>query len=53
MNWCAVIVNIKFLFDFLVPEILDNTLLTLCELLPCGHFLGLHDDLILRTSLQK
>jgi len=39
MKWCTVIVSIKFLFDFLVPEIPDNTLLKLCELiLPSVHF---------------
>jgi len=25
INWCTVIVSIKFLFDFLVPENLDST----------------------------
>jgi len=39
MKWCIVIVNIKFLFDFLVPENLDNTLVKLCELiLPNAQF---------------
>jgi len=31
MKECTVIVNIKFLFDFLVLEIQDNTLLKLWE----------------------
>jgi len=43
----------KFLFDFLVPENLDIMLLKLCELIiPSFPFSGLHDGLILRTSLQ-
>jgi len=51
---CAVIVAIKFLFDFVVLENLDNTLLLLWKLIiPKVHFLGLHDGLILRTSLQR
>jgi len=38
---CTVIVKIKFLFDFLVPEILDNTLLKLYELIiPSVQFWG-------------
>jgi len=33
---------------------IDSTLLTLCKLiLPSVHFSGLHDDLILRSSLQR
>ena len=44
----------KFLFDFVVPENLDSMLLKLCELiLPSVRFSGLHDGLILRTSLQR
>ena len=44
----------KFLFDFLVPENLDSMLLKLCEIiLPSVHLSGLHDGLILRTSLQR
>ena len=44
----------KFLFDFLVPENLDSMLLQLCEvILPTVHFSGVHDGLILRTSLQR
>jgi len=36
----------KFLFDFLVPEILDSMLLKLCELiLPSVHFSGLRGGL--------
>jgi len=54
MKWCTVIVTINFMFDFVVPENLDNTLLLLCKLiLPNVHFLGLHDGLILRTSIQR
>jgi len=50
----TVIVSMKFLFDFLVPENLDSMLLKLCKLiLPSVHFSGLHDGLILRTSLQR
>ena len=49
-----VIVNIKCLFAFLVPKNLESTLLKLWELiLPSFHFSGLHDGLILRTSLQR
>jgi len=41
-----------FLFDFLVPKYLDSAL-KMCELiLSSVHFSGLHDGLILRTSLQ-
>jgi len=41
------------MFDFLVLDNLDSTLLKLCKLiLPSVHFSGLHDGLILRTSLQ-
>jgi len=44
----------KFLFDFLVLKNLDSMLLKLCELiLPSVRFSGLHDGLILRTSLQR
>jgi len=44
----------KFLFDFRVPENLDRLLLTLCELnLPSVRFSGLHNGMILRTSLQR
>jgi len=44
----------KFLFDFLVPGNLVSTLLKPCKLiLPSVRFSGLHDGLILRTSLQK
>jgi len=54
IKWCTVIVNIKFLFDFLVPENLDSTLLKLCELILASvYFSGLHDGLILRTSLRR
>jgi len=54
INWCTVIVSIKFLFDFLDPDNLDSTLLKLCKLiLPSVHFLGLHNSLILQTSLQR
>jgi len=54
MKWCTAIVTIKFLFKFVVPENLDSMLLKLCELiLPSVHFSGLHDGLILRTSLQR
>jgi len=54
MKWCTVVVSIKFLFDFLVPENLDSTLLKLLlKLLPSVHFSGLHDGLGLRTSLQR
>jgi len=54
MKGRTVIVTIKSLFDFVVPEKLDNTLLLLWKLiLPKVHFLGLHDGLILRTSLQR
>jgi len=54
MKGCIVIVAIKFLFDFVVPDNLDNTLLLLWKLiLPKVHFSGLHDGLILRTSLQR
>jgi len=46
--------QLKFLFDFLVPENLDNKLLKKCELiLPRVHFSGLRGGLILRTSLQR
>jgi len=38
-EWRAVIVTIKFLFDFVVPENLDITLLNVCELIhPRVHF---------------
>jgi len=54
MKWCTVIGNDKFLFDFLVPENLDNSLLKLCELiLPSVHFSGLHNSLILGSSQQR
>jgi len=54
MMYSTVIVTIKFLFDFVVPENPDNALLLLCKLiLPIVHFLGLHDGLILRTSIQR
>jgi len=44
----------KFLFDFVVLKNVDSTLLNLCELLLSSvHFSGLHDGLILRTSLQR
>ena len=53
MKWRTVIVTIKFLFYFVVPENLDSMLLKLRELiLPSVHFSGLHDGVILRTSLQ-
>jgi len=42
-----------FMFDFLVLDNLDSTLLKLCKLiLPSVPFSGLHDGLILRTSLR-
>jgi len=54
IKWCAVTVSMKFLFDFLVPENLDSMLLQLCEVtLSSVHFSGVHDGLILRTSLQR
>ena len=54
MKWCTAIVSINFLFDFKVPENLDSTLLKLCKLiLPSVLFPGLHDALVLRTSLQR
>ena len=54
ITWCTVIVSMKFLFDFRVPENLDSMLLKPCELiLPSVRFSGLHDGLILRTSLQR
>jgi len=57
MKWCTVIVTINFLFDFGVTKNLDNTLLYLDIAVrinsPKGSFLGLHDGLILRTSLQR
>jgi len=41
------------MFDFLVLDNLDSTLLKLCKLiLPSVPFSGLHDGLILRTSLR-
>jgi len=43
----------KFLFDFLVTENLNSMLSKLCEfIIPSFHFSGLHEGLILRTSLQ-
>ena len=54
IKWCAVIANTKLLFDFLVPENPDSTLLKMCELfLPSVHFSRLHDGPILWTSLQR
>jgi len=54
IKWCIVFANNKFLFDFLVPKNLDSTLLKLCDLiLPGVHFSGMHDGLVLRTSLQR
>ena len=51
---CTVIVGMKVLFAFLVPENLDRMLLKLCELiLPRVHFSGLRGGLFLRTSLQR
>ena len=35
ITWCAAIVVIKFLFDFLVPENLDNTCRTLADWTDC------------------
>ena len=55
MKWCIVITNIKFLFDFLVPEVW--TILYVVEAVrinsPKCSFLGLHDGLVLQTSLQR
>ena len=54
IKWRIVIVSMKFLFDFRVPEKLDSMLLKLCEfILPSVRFSRLHDGLILRTSLQR
>jgi len=54
VKWCTVIVSIKFLFDFLVPENLDSMLLKLCKLILASvQFSGLHDGLVLRTSFQR
>ena len=54
IKWCAVIVSIKFLFDFRVPENLNSTLLKLCKLILLSvQFSGLNDSLILPTSLQR
>jgi len=47
-------INIRFLFDLLLSEYLNNKLLKLCELtFSSVHLLGLHGGLILRTSLQR
>jgi len=52
INWCTVIVSIKFLFDFL--ENLHSTLLKMCKLiLPSVHFSGVDDSFILETSLHR
>jgi len=53
MKWCTVFVNIKFLFDFAVSENLDNVVKAVRINSPKCSFLGLHDGLILRTSLQR
>jgi len=54
-NWNtanALFINISFLFDFLVAENLDKSLLKLYELiLQSVHLLGLHYVLIARTQL--
>jgi len=43
----------EVLFDFLILDNLDSTLLKLCKLIiPSVHFSGLHDGLNLRTSLH-
>jgi len=49
-----IIVSMKFLFDFLILDNLDSTLLKLCKLiLSRVHILGLHAGWILRTSLHR
>jgi len=54
LNWYTVIVSMKFLFDFLILDNLDSTLLKQWKLiLPSVNFSGLHDGLSLRTSLHR
>jgi len=44
----------EVLFDFLILDNLDSTLLKLCKLILLSvHFSGLHDGLVLRTSLHR
>jgi len=46
-KWCTVIIGMKFLLDFLVPENLDSVLSKLSELiLPSVHFSRLRGGLI-------